>query len=134
MWKPMTNEELEDYLFNSGKTTMTGGKKFDDKKPKMELLPFDALEEVARVLEAGEIKYDAGNWQNGLEMRRLLGAAIRHIGQFNAGIDRDEETSTLHIANAACNLLFAIWMYNNRPDLDNRWTKLHKEKDETSTS
>ena len=39
------------------------------------------------------------------------------------GEDFDEETKTLHIANAACNLLFAIWMMKNRPDLDDRWDK-----------
>lgn len=65
----------------------------------------------------------AGNWAKGIEMRRLLSAAMRHIGQFNSGQDLDEESQTLHIANAACNLLFAIWMYKNKPELDNRWAK-----------
>lgn len=75
------------------------------------------------VLAAGEKKYGIANWANGIEMRRLLSAAMRHLGQFNNGEDFDEETKTLHLANAATNLIFAIWMYKNRKDLDNRWIK-----------
>jgi hypothetical protein len=62
-------------------------------------------------------------------MRRLLSAAMRHIGQFNSGEDFDSETSTIHLANAAANLLFAIWMYKHRPDLDNRWAKTLGEEE-----
>jgi hypothetical protein len=100
------------------------GLKFDNKKPPMELLPFSSLEEVAKVLEAGAIKYkERGNWAKGLQISRLISASIRHIGQYNEGEDYDKETNTLHLANAACNLLFAIWMHNNRPDMDDRWIK-----------
>lgn len=99
------------------------GLKFDSQKVPLDLLPYEALEEIGKVLAAGERKYGTANWAAGIELRRLLAAALRHIGQFNAGEDMDEETQTLHIANAACNLMFAIWMFKNRPDLDNRWTK-----------
>lgn len=99
------------------------GKKFDQGKAPMDLLPYESLYEVARVLGFGEKKYDAGNWANGIEMRRLLSAAYRHMGQYNSGQDVDEESEISHLAHAACNLLFAIWMEKNRPDLDNRWIK-----------
>lgn len=99
------------------------GVKHDSQKAPMDLIPYESLEEVARVLGAGEKKYTAGNWAEGLEMRRLIAAAYRHLGQFNSGEDMDKETGTLHLANAATNLLFAIWMYKNRPELDNRWIK-----------
>lgn len=99
------------------------GIKHDSSKPPMDLIPYEALEEIAKVLAAGEQKYGTANWTGGIEMRRLLSAAMRHLGQFNSGEDFDNETQTLHIANAATNLLFAIWMYKNRPDLDNRWAK-----------
>lgn len=102
---------------------MAAGTKFDQQKAPMDLLPYESLEEIAKVLAAGEQKYGTANWANGIEMRRLISAALRHIGQFNSGEDFDSETQTLHLANAACNLLFAIWMYKHRPELDNRWTK-----------
>lgn len=104
------------------------GKKFDETKAPIDLIPYESLEEIAKVLAAGEKKYGTANWTNGIEMRRLLSAAMRHIGQFNSGEDIDDETKTLHIANAATNLLFAIWMHKNRPDMDNRWSKGIKKR------
>lgn len=108
--------------------TNIGGIKYDTTKAPLDLIPYVSLEEVAFVLAAGEKKYGTANWADGIEMRRLLSAAMRHIGQFNSGEDYDDETKTLHLANAATNLLFAIWMYKNRPDLDNRWEKKHASK------
>lgn len=107
---------------------VTEGIKFDQNKAPMDLIPYESLEEIAKVLAAGEKKYGTANWASGIEMRRLLSAALRHIGQFNSGEDFDSETNTLHLANAATNLLFAIWMYKNRPDLDNRWIKTIDKK------
>lgn len=97
--------------------------KYDSSKPKHDLLPYEALDEIAKVLTAGEVKYAAGNWANGIEMRRLISAAYRHLGLFNSGEDFDNETNTLHIANACVNLMFAIYMYKNKPELDDRWAK-----------
>lgn len=103
--------------------TTLGGIKNDSSKVPLELIPSEALFEIGAVLQAGKEKYGTANWAKGIELSRLLGAAMRHIAQFNAGEDCDEETKTLHIANAACNLMFAIWMFKNRPDLDDRWIK-----------
>jgi hypothetical protein len=99
------------------------GTKFDNGKPQIDLIPYEAIEEIAKVLTFGCEKYGEANWANGIEMRRLLSAAYRHLGKFNAGEDIDDESQTIHLANAAANLCFAIWMYKNRPDLDNRWIK-----------
>lgn len=99
------------------------GKKFDAGKPAHDLLPFEALDEIAKVLSFGEKKYAAGNWANGIQIRRLLSAAYRHMGQFNSGEDVDPESGISHLAHAACNLLFAIWMVKHRPNMDNRWIK-----------
>lgn len=105
-----------------------GGTKFDSKKAPLDLLPFESLEEIARVLEFGKIKYSAYNWSQGISYSRLIAAAMRHLHQFNDGIDKDDETDTLHVANAACNLLFLIWMHKNRPDMDDRGMKKVKNE------
>jgi hypothetical protein len=114
------------------------GLKFDDDKIPLDLIPYEAEEEIGKVLLAGAKKYKRANWANGLEISRLIAAAKRHIGQFNKGIDKDSETDTLHIANAAVNLIFAIWMFYNRPDLDDRWIltikKRNKNENKTKTS
>lgn len=108
-----------------------GGVKFDSNKAPHDLIPYEALDEIARVLQAGEAKYSAGNWAGGIRIRRLISAALRHIGQFNSGQDYDEETKTLHLANSATNLMFAIWMMKNRPDMDDRWIKSVKKPENT---
>lgn len=99
----------------------SGGKKNDSAKVQMDLLPFESLEEVAKVLTFGVKKYGRFNWKKGISYSRLIAAATRHIGQYNDGQDYDDETKTHHAANAACNLLFLIWMHNNRKDLDDRY-------------
>jgi hypothetical protein len=106
-----------------GKSKKQGGVKFDNGKPPMDLIPYDSLVEIAKVLGYGEKKYATANWAHGIKQRRLLSAAMRHIGQFNSGEDVDSETGISHLAHAACNLIFAIWMQKNRPDMDDRWIK-----------
>jgi hypothetical protein len=83
------------------------GLKFDDGKPRMELLPFDALELVARVLTFGARKYAAHSWRlvkPGLE--RYRGAMLRHLAAIDRGEDCDRETGLRHWAHIACNALF----------------------------
>lgn len=100
-----------------------GGVKFDQNKPPMDLIPYDSLVEIAKVLGYGEKKYATANWANGIQLRRLISASMRHLGQYNSGEDVDSETGLSHLAHAACNLIFGIWMEKNRPDMDDRWIK-----------
>ena len=88
----------------------TGGAiKFDsNKKARPELLPSDALMEVAKVMAFGAEKYDNDNWRNGFDWTRLLGSCHRHLHSFNAGEDLDPESKLSHLAHAACNILFLI--------------------------
>ena len=109
---------------------MSKGVKFDDQKEPLDLLPTEALFEIANVLKFGKEKYGKANWAQGIEVSRLIAASLRHIYKFNAGEDLDPESSTNHLANAACNLMFAIWMLKNRPELDDRWIKEIIKKDE----
>lgn len=94
----------------------------------MDLLPSCALEEIGRVLAAGKKKYGKANWTGGIEVGRLIAATNRHILKFNKGEDMDDETKTSHLANAATNLMMAIWMMENRPDLDDRWDLTARKK------
>ncbi len=89
----------------------TGGQK--GRKPeRFDLLPFDALEEVARVYGIGARKYDADNWTKGYAWRLSAGALLRHVARFMCGEDRDPETGCLHLAHAAwhCLTLLAFHM------------------------
>lgn len=99
----------------------SGGLKFDSDKPRMELLDSEFLEEVARVMTAGAVKYSANNWRKGLEISRLLGAGLRHITALLRGEDRDPETNLSHAAHATCCLMFFYWTLKHRPNLDDRY-------------
>jgi len=97
------------------------GKKYDSEKSRVDLIPYEALEEVGHVLRYGLKKYKkADNYQSGIEIRRLIGASMRHTGKFNSGEDYDPESKTIHLANAISNLCFAIWIYKNKPEFDDR--------------
>lgn len=85
------------------------GKKFDIGKTRMELLPFDALEEVAKILSFGAIKYGPNSWQNLPDAEdRYMGALLRHISAHKQGEVYDPESGISHLAHAACNALFLL--------------------------
>jgi len=103
-----------------GAVTPAGGLKYDSGKPRMELLPAVALEEIAAVLTFGANKYQAHNWQKGIAYSRLLGATFRHLCAFLRGEDRDPESGLSHLAHAGCCVVFLLWMNRYRQDLDDR--------------
>lgn len=84
------------------------GVKYDAGKPRMELLPFEALEAVARVMAFGAVKYGDHNWRGGMAWTRLLGAALRHLGAWARGEKADPESGESHLAHAACCILFLL--------------------------
>jgi hypothetical protein len=92
---------------------METGRKDDGGKTRMELLPLDALEEVARVLTHGAKKYAPGNWQKVTGAReRYTGALLRHLAAWRGGETLDAESGDdmlLHIAQVATNALFLVW-------------------------
>lgn len=97
------------------------GTKHDQGKPEMALLDSDFLEEVAKVLTFGKIKYAADNWRGGIGTRRLLSAALRHIFAYLKGEDTDPESGLSHLGHAGCCLMFAFWMNRYKPELDDRF-------------
>lgn len=93
---------------------MNEGKKFDSGKPRWDLLPFDALDDVAGVLHYGAEKYAARNWEKGMAWGRLAAAALRHLAAFMRGENMDAESNHPHLAHFACCalMLLALWKRN----------------------
>lgn len=92
--------------------TLKSGEKKDDNKTRMELLPFDVLDAVARILTAGSRKYEPRNWERGIAYGRVFGAALRHLFSFwNArlngsdGINHSDGTES-HLDHAITELMF----------------------------
>lgn len=97
------------------------GVKHDDGKLPLELLPTDALEEVAKVLQFGAAKYGRRNWEKGIAFSRLVGALLRHTFSWLRGETNDKETGYSHMAHAACECLFILaFERRGRTDLDDR--------------
>lgn len=96
-------------------------KKFDQGKPRMELLPTEALEQISRVLAFGAQKYGDYNWRSGLNWSRLIGAAYRHLSAFNDGQDLDPETGISHLAHAGCCIMFLLEYQRSHKDKDDRF-------------
>lgn len=83
-------------------------RKHDAGKVRYELLPWDALDLVGRVLTHGAEKYDDHNWRRCTDPGRFIGAALRHIGAHQRGEFDDPESKLPHLAHAACATLFAL--------------------------
>ena len=83
------------------------GMKFDGGKRDYTLLPWDALEDVVRVLEFGAQKYARDNWKHVENAEiRYMAAAMRHMVAHLNGEKADPESGIDHLAHAMCCLLF----------------------------
>jgi len=97
------------------------GIKHDQEKPDFSLLSSIALFEVARVMTFGKKKYAAHNWRKGMQVCRLLAAALRHIFAYLGGETKDPESGCSHLAHAICCLMMALEFEFTRPELDDRF-------------
>jgi hypothetical protein len=110
----------ESELFGSDRLRPDAFKKYDDGKPRTDLIPPQPLLEVARVYTYGADKYGADNWRNAPSLRRYLAAAQRHVLAFQDGEDLDDESGLHHLAHAACNMLIMMTLLEHKPESDDR--------------
>lgn len=78
---------------------VTGGQK-GMKPERMELIPPEALAEMARVYAHGAEKYAPFNWLRGYPWSWSVGALARHLNRYQAGERRDTESGLHHLAHA----------------------------------
>lgn len=84
------------------------GRKNDQDKLRMDLIPPEAMEELAKVLTMGAKKYDDRNWEKGISWGRVMGACLRHIVAWTKGESMDPESGLSHLSHALCNLAFLV--------------------------
>jgi hypothetical protein len=94
--------------------------KSDTGKLDWSLVPIDAVEEIAKVLEFGAKKYAAHNWKQGggFSWIRVFNSLVRHIFAWVRGEDKDPESGLSHLAHAGCNILFLLHYSNNKKKYD----------------
>jgi hypothetical protein len=86
---------------------------YDAGKPRYDLIPADALEELAKVYGAGAAKYSDRGWGVGMSWSRYFGSLMRHCWAWWRGEELDPETGLHHLAHAAWNAL-ALLAYAKR--------------------
>jgi len=101
----------------------TSGAKYDDGKLPMDLLPPEALRQVAAILAYGATKYETWNWRKGMKWSRLIAATFRHLVTFMDGEDADPESGLPHLAHACCNLCFLLQYVKEHPEFDDRYVR-----------
>ena len=82
--------------------------KYDQAKPRMELLSPVAMEQIAKVLTFGAGKYTENNWRGGFKWTRLVGSTLRHLLAWLGGEDNDAESGLSHLAHAGCCIMFLL--------------------------
>lgn len=82
----------------------TGGQK-GQKAERHDLLPYDALDEVARIYGFGATKYADDNWALGFRWRLSAGALQRHMSLWMQGEDIDKESGYNHLGHVAWHAL-----------------------------
>jgi hypothetical protein len=88
-----------DFPTGSRRDDATGKGRFD-------LLPFEAVNRYAQLLERGADKYEARNWEKGQPFSRVFSSMLRHAHQAAAG-QTDEDHLAAVIFNAAALITFA---------------------------
>lgn len=73
-------------------------------KGRYDLLPFIAVERLAKHYENGARKYKDRNWEQGIPLRSYLDSALRHLSKWAQGSD-DED----HLAAVLWNVAGLIW-------------------------
>lgn len=88
---------------------MDKGVKYDQEKPRLDLIPPLAELQVAKVLTFGALKYSPDNWRKVEDAKqRYIAAALRHINAYRSGEMDDSESGINHIAHAITGLLFVL--------------------------
>lgn len=123
----MHKDECEHEIKDSGQRTEFESGAVRDMhagKGRYDLLPWEAIHEVAKHCEAGAEKYGERNCEKGIPIHSLIDSAIRHLSCYLRGM-KDEP----HLRAAAWNILFAIWMEIRHPEMQDIPNRLVPNKE-----
>lgn len=99
------------------------GVKASENKPPVSLIPREAILEEARSFGYGAGKYGTFGFRAGVDYRKLIDAAMRHLLAIADGEDVDEESQCLHAAAVRANMGMLIYLMKHKPEFDDRFKK-----------
>jgi hypothetical protein len=119
----MGNKKLlggKNMITGQGKKEITengGSRESNNGRGRFDLLPYEAIEELAKWYEEATGKYPERDWEKGLSVKDCINRMIRHsIKAGNGWTDED------HLAAVMWNAAAAITMIKRRPDCnDHHW-------------
>lgn len=86
--------------------------KYDDGKPRLDLVPPGIIEAVGIVRTYGVGKYNTTQGWQKVEPERYTAALMRHLCKFLRNPQgKDEESGLPHLWHMACNIAFLIEFY-----------------------
>lgn len=85
------------------------GLRYNTGKARMDLLPWDALVELAHHYRVGAEKYTDRNWEKGMQWNKGCAASLaRHLAAWSKGEDIDPENGQHHDVAIAWNALALV--------------------------
>lgn len=99
---------------------MTNNKEVKN-KTRYDMLPWDAIKELAEVSMFGAEKYGDHNWKVGIEYTTYWNAAMRHLTAWINGEDNASDSNKSHLAHAAWNCLAILHLQMNGVPTDDRF-------------
>jgi len=99
-------------------------RKDDAGKPRMSLLPHEALMGAAEVMTYGAQKYDDHNWRQATEWSRYYDATMRHLMDWQMGKEVDDGPKGSGLAtidHAVCSLLMLSSLIKTGVGTDDRY-------------
>lgn len=114
--------DVDRYISNGEvrSVSSTGGEK-GVKLARYDLIPVDALRQVAEHYGRGAEKYADNQWRKSYEWSKSYAALQRHATQFWGGEDFDEETGSNHMAAVAWHALALLTFFEEFPEFDDRY-------------
>lgn len=111
---------------------MSKGTKNDKGKPRISLIPKEALWGMADAFTYGAKKYGDHNFRGGIEYTRLADACMRHLTAFISGEDLDDESGNCHIDHALASLGMLKFMMSHRKEMDDRYKDVSEKEENKS--
>ena len=97
------------------------GKRYNEGKLRMDLVPTSSIRSLARVLTYGAGKYAERNWESGMNFSIPYACLLRHLTAWYDGEDLDKESGLNHLDHVMANVAMLIhYVEKCYTELDNR--------------